>query len=76
MTYVEALEKLISVATAWGENQEEGFSRRVTARDTDADCEQLAGGDLDELSDILEVRDLWEAAEIVNAEIERRKAIG
>jgi hypothetical protein len=51
------------MASRYGENYEEGFSRRITADDSDEACQAVVdqcAGEYD-LDDVLEIRDLWRA---------------
>jgi len=66
MNVKEALDHVIGVAAMWGENQEEGFSRRVNASDTDEDCKDNAEGTDWEFDDVKQVRDLWLAIDVLH----------
>jgi hypothetical protein len=71
MTFAEAVQVLVDMASRWGENAEEAFPRRIEAEDNEAECARLADGDEDLLQDIGEVRDLWRAIEIVRGHMNK-----
>ena len=66
MTDKEALATVVDIASRWGENQEEGYVRRLMPEDSDETCHEIAeqSGALDE--DVIEVRDLWRALAVMN----------
>jgi len=68
MTLHEALPILIDMASRYGENFEEGFTRRVTADTTDEECATIAGDDYG-TDEVIEIRDLWRAIKVANAAI-------
>jgi hypothetical protein len=72
MTTERALEIVADIASRWGENQEEGFSRRLLATDTDEDAKTAAEDGGNEPEDGIEVRDLWRAIEQVQAILKQR----
>jgi len=68
----DALRLVIACAAAWGENCEEGFSRRLTGDESDDECMLIAqqtdpDNDTEELSNVIEVRNLWAAIRILSA---------
>jgi len=65
MNVKEALDQVIGIATLWGENQEEGFPERVSARTTDEECARIAEGSEWDTDDVKEVRNLWLAIEVL-----------
>jgi len=67
MPLAEALPILIDMAARYGENAEEMFIRRPTADMTDEQCAALAAETDDEVSDVIEIRDLWRAVDAANA---------
>jgi len=69
MTRQQALTILLDIATGYGENAEEGFTRRILATDSDEACAELADRDGYDADDVIEISDLWQAAELINAEI-------
>src|SRR5512139_2009649 len=78
MTVSEAIQILVDVASRWGENGEEAFSRRILPTDTDADCRQIAIASAGEgesadnyYDDIIEIRNLWIAIEVAQREINK-----
>jgi hypothetical protein len=63
MNTAKALAIVCDMASRYGENYEEGFSRRITADDSDEACQAVVdqcAGEYD-LDDVLEIRDLWRA---------------
>jgi hypothetical protein len=67
MTDKEAIDILLDIASRWGENVEEGFANRVNATDSDETCKLNATKSEVELEEVIEVRNLWRACEIMNA---------
>jgi hypothetical protein len=71
MTREQAISIVCDIASRWGENTEEGFPRRLQATDTDAALKEMTGdtgGEYYELEDLQEVRDLWQAIELLQKE--------
>jgi hypothetical protein len=67
MTLQEALDHVCGIATNWGENAEEAYTRRIEASDTDEILRDKAGPGADEadLDSMREIRDLWRAIEML-----------
>jgi hypothetical protein len=65
MTTKQALEILSDMASRFGENAEEGFARRVTSNDSDESCQENADKSDNDVSDVIEIRDLWRAIDRV-----------
>jgi hypothetical protein len=61
MSTAAALALVVDIASRWGENEEEGFSRRLTDEDTDEDARAVADDGGADPDDGIEVRDLWRA---------------
>jgi hypothetical protein len=60
----------MDMAGRWGENAEEEFTRRINAEDTNEDLEKitLSKGELERA---IEIRDLWMAVKIVEANLNK-----
>jgi hypothetical protein len=63
MTDDEALDIVLSIASLWGENAEEAFSRRIQSTDTDETLLEIVDGNRDDLEDAKTLRSLWQAIE-------------
>ena len=70
MTLTEALPILIDMAARYGENAEEAFVRRPAPNMTDEECAELAEATDDDVSDVIEIRDLWRAVEAAQAALD------
>jgi hypothetical protein len=70
MSLSEAVQILMDMAGRWGENAEEEFTRRINAEDTNEDLEKitLSKGELERA---IEIRDLWMAVKIVEANLNK-----
>jgi hypothetical protein len=75
MSLSEAVQILVDIASRWGGNAEEEFSRRISAKDTDEALQALVNDDrVSEPIDkyrretAIEIRDLWRAIEVANQE--------
>ena len=69
MTKQRALEIVIALASRWGENAEESFSRRIQASDTDeqlAEIVRRSYGKDSTLGLASDIRDLWRAVDVLN----------
>jgi len=75
MSMSEALGIVADIASRWGENQEEGFNR-VQADATDDECKQIAAENEFEADEVLEVRNLWRAIDVVKMLLEQRGCEG
>jgi hypothetical protein len=60
MTKPEAIDALIAAASAYAENMEEAFPRRIQATDSDATLAALID-DANDLESAKEVRNIWRA---------------
>lgn len=67
MTRKEATAICVSLASRWGENAEEDFTRRVTPEDDDTACVEIANKSGHEPDDVIEVRNLWRACKVLQS---------
>lgn len=67
MTKAQAIAIVCDIASRFGENAEEGFSRRLTPEDSDADAQAAADAGGSEPEDGIEIRDLWRAIQLLQA---------
>ena len=74
MTREQALSIVLDVASRWGENAEEQFSRRVDADDTDEQLEEIAHASSEVceyeymMDAVHEMRDIWKAIKMLMPE--------
>jgi hypothetical protein len=61
MTRKEAIAIIVSLASNWGENAEEAFTRRIVPEDDDTACVEIANKSGCEPDEVIQVRDLWRA---------------
>ena len=65
MTHEQALAHVLDIASRFGENVEEGFAQRVQASDSDEVCAYNADQSGADLEEVILVRDLWRAVEVL-----------
>jgi hypothetical protein len=62
MTKDEAIGHLLAAASAWADNKQEGFSRRITTETTDEECAAIAADSGEVVEDAIELRAFERAA--------------